>query len=377
MEQFMISPGPVYLHQSVLEKACSAHHRTGSFRRLIIEIEEMIQEVLGTESPVYVITASGTGVMEAAAANITYPGSRVLVISGGKFGKRWEEIFDVYNCDVERLHFNPGQAYDLESILAKIDETKPDFVALTHVESSTGTLFPLREFTAALSDKHPLLIVDAIASLGVEDIEMDEWGIDVVVSAGQKAFASPAGIGILSLSDRAKTIAAEQTRPLYYFSLPKYEIGRANGDTPFTPAIQLVQMLHYCLSVESVFGWAEIKKRHKMSSKAVVSAYECLNLLELSDYPSSAVQAMIVPEGCDSGEFIKTLAERYNVIMAGGQGGLKGRIIRSGFTGLYSGEFLSSAVERIGKLLGEKGFEVDLNEAAREMRKISDQKDIF
>jgi aspartate aminotransferase-like enzyme len=377
MEQIMISPGPVYLRQSVLEKAYSAHHRTASFRKLIIEIEKMVQGVLGTESPVYLITASGTGVMEAAAANVTRPGSRVLVISGGKFGRRWEEIFDVYNCEVLRVRSEPGKIYDLKKIMAKIDETKPECIAVTHVESSTGTLFPLREFTAALSEEHPLLIVDTIASLGVEDIEMDEWGIDLVISAGQKAFASPAGIGILSLSDRARAIAARSARPLYYFSLKKYEDGRVNGDTPFTPAIQTIQVLHYALSVEERYGWPEMKRRHRKSSKAIISAYKHLNLLELSDYPSTAVQAMIMPEGCDSREFIESLAERYNIIIAGGQDDLRGRIIRSGFTGLYSGELLAFAVKKIGELLDEKGVTVDLDAAAAEMREIADQKDIF
>jgi aspartate aminotransferase-like enzyme len=129
--------------------------------------------------------------------------------------------------------------------------------------------------------------------------------------------------------------------------------------------------------VEGDYGWPEIKRRHRISSGVIVSAYKHLNLLELSDYPSSAVQAMIMPEGCDSSEFIESLAERYNVILSGGQGDLKGRIIRSGFTGLYSGEFLSLAVKNIGKLLDEEGFEVNQNAAAAKMREIADQKDIF
>ncbi|HMA76421.1 MAG TPA: aminotransferase class V-fold PLP-dependent enzyme [Candidatus Krumholzibacteriaceae bacterium] len=377
MNQVMLSPGPVYLRHSVLEKAHSAHHRTDSFRKLIVEIERMVREVLGTESPVYVITASGTGVMETAAVNVTRPGSRVLVISGGKFGRRWEEIFDVYNCRVESLRFEPGKKFDIPAMLEKIERVNPECVAVTHVESSTGTLFPLREFSTALSGKGPILLVDAIASLGVEDIRMDEWGIDIVVSAGQKAFASPAGVGTLSLSKRAMKLAEECRRPLYYFSLPRYERGRKNGDTPFTPAIQSVQMLHYSLSVQEDYGWSEMKRRHRESSRAINSAYRHLNLINISEYPSSAVQAVLMPGGLDSRKFVEILAERYNIIVAGGQEELKGRIIRTGFTGLCSWERLDYAVRKIGELLASEGVAVDVGAASDELLAVEGQKDIF
>ncbi|MBD3179250.1 MAG: aminotransferase class V-fold PLP-dependent enzyme, partial [Candidatus Latescibacteria bacterium] len=230
----VLTPGPVHLHSSVLEAVEPLHHRTGRFREMVKDVEHSLQELLGTANPVYMVTSSGTGVMEAAIANVTSPGTRVLVIAGGKFGMRWEELGRVYRCTVETVSFRPGAHFDIEVIMDRVRSFRPEVIAVTHVESSTGTLFPLKEFADALPREKPLLVVDAIASLGVEDLEMDRWGIDLVISAGQKALAAPPGISFICMNQKARERSEDCGRPLYYFSAGRYEAGCEKGDTPFT-----------------------------------------------------------------------------------------------------------------------------------------------
>ncbi len=315
--------------------------------------------------------------MEAAIANVTSPGTRVLVIEGGKFGKRWEELGRVYLCDVETLSFPPGSPFDIDAILEIIDRVNPEVIALTHVESSTGALFPLGELCSRLPEERPVLVVDAIASLGVEELEMDSWGIDLVVSAGQKALAAPPGISFISMSERAREISQKCSRPLYYFSAPRYHERCMEGDTPFTPAIQTFQILKYSLDSQKMAGWEKMKQRHRRSSLAVTSAFQALGMSRLAQRPSSSVQAMKTPAGCDSSELIEKLSDRYGVVIAGGQGELKGKIIRTGYTGLYSGDTLTLAVRAVGELLVSDGFDADIERALASMKPLKSQKDIF
>lgn len=373
----VLTPGPVHLHRSVLEAVEPIHHRTDRFRELIKDVEHSLRELLGTVNPVYMVTSSGTGVMEMAIANLTSPDTRVLVIAGGKFGKRWEELGRVYGCNVETIAFSPGARFDIGRILNGVERFQPERIAITHVESSSGTLFPVKEFAESLPDKSPLLIVDAIASLGVEELEMDSWGIDVVISAGQKALATPPGISFICMNEKARGISEQSGRSLYYFSAPRYQAGYEEGDTPFTPAIQTVQILKYTLDIQKGIGWENMRNRHRRSSMAVISALETLGMALLSEQPAASVQAMVVPEGCDSGEFIHALSERYGVIIAGGQGQLRGKIIRTGYTGLYHGETLALVVRAIGELLAGEGFEPDIEAALIELEVLMRQKAIF
>jgi len=443
-DKIVICPGPVHLHPSVIRSAYPEYHRTGSFRKKVIEIEGMVRRTLETVHPVYLLTASGTGAMEAAVLNVTSPGTRVLVASAGKFGDRWAEIARAYGCDVRNERFEPGAVFDLSRLRGAMLEFEPECVALTHVESSTGARFPLEEFSRLMkasfgeagpetngagsatagetgsgtgngrekegpdsgmagetdsgtgsgeetevgdaysgetdpvkSISRPVLIVDAIASAGAEDLQMDGWGIDVAVASGQKAFAGPAGVSFLAMNQRALEISRSSRREGYYFRATKYEKGREDGDTPFTPAIQSAQMLHYSLNVQAGIGWDKIRARHRNSSGAMVAAFRRLGLEEFPSQPSVSVKVMILPGDIDGELFLKELEKKYKIVAGKGQGQLKGRVIRFGFAGLYSGDILSYVVKSVGGLLKEKGLEVDLEAAEKEMDSISGQGSVF
>jgi aspartate aminotransferase-like enzyme len=359
----LLSPGPVYVDQSRWHGLETLHHRSAAFRSLVLETEKTIQGLLGTQSPVYLVTSSGTGVMEAALANVSRPGSRVLVVSGGKFGDRWEEISRILGCDTDVLCVPPDEEFDVGKIAKIAEKTRPDIICCTHVESSTGALLPLEELSGELREPRPLIVVDAIASCGAEELEMDAWHLDVIVGASQKAIGAPPGLGIISVGERAMELMRRCERPLYYFSLARYEEGREKGDTPFTPAVQIAQMVHDSLTRLAEIGWDTMRERHRRAAQALYHAAPSLSLGFLAAEPSSAVQAFTLPERCWDTGLVEELAEQERIIVADGQGLYKGRIIRTGFPGLYSGDTLGRFVVGVATALKNRGCVVDAKAA--------------
>jgi aspartate aminotransferase-like enzyme len=371
-DRIVLSPGPVHVSPGRFRDIYPLHHRSSEFRRIVIATEGMIRELIASESPVYFVTASGTGAMEMAIVNVTDPGTKLLVVACGKFGERWAEIARAYGCRCERITFDPGAAADVERILAAVERFEPEILALTHVESSTGLLLPLAELLGRLGEPRPLVVVDAISSIGVEAFAMDEMGIDVTVGAVQKAFAAPPGLGFVSFGERARAASGTVTRGRYYFDLERYERGREHGDTPFTPAVQCVQMTQRSLSRIGEIGWEEMKQRHRRASRAFLAASRTLGLDSLAQHPSDAVQALVMPDGCDGVRFVETLAEREGITIANGQGPLRGRIVRSGFLGLHGYRVMLHVIKGLYRALHEVGHDGDIGAAIRELEVISD-----
>ncbi len=364
----LVSPGPVHVAPEAWQGLQALHHRSGEFRNIVRECESALQELLHTSSPVYLLTSSGTGAMEAAALNVTIPGSRVLVVSGGKFGRRWVEIFDSYECRTSVLGFENGAGIDVDSVAARIDRERPEFVAVTHVESSTGLLFPLRELGRRLrGDDRPVLVVDAISSLGAEDFRMDEWGLDVVIGASQKSLASPPGVSFAALGKRALGLVGRRRKGAYYFDLDRARLAAAGGDTPFTPATGTIQIMHRSLRSMRALGFENMISRHRTASGAFLRAAQRLSLESLAKNPSSAVQVLTLPAGCHGERVLDRLA-REGFIAADGQDDLKGKVLRTGFLGLHGSKTLERLVSALALGMGECGIAVDVDSAVRRMR---------
>ena len=376
--RIVLSPGPVHVSPSQWEGLRHLHHRSDEFRTIVRETEGMIQELIGTDSPVYSISASGTGGMEFAATNMTSPGYTVLVVSGGKFGDRWAELCGAYGCRVNHVQLPPGVAIDVGNIVERVRAYGPDILALTHVESSTGLRAPIEELIGALPEPRPVIMLDAIASVGAESLSMDAWGIDAVVAASQKAFAAPPGASFVVLSPRAQKLTQiVNRRHLYYFSLRRYEKGRQKGDTPFTPAIHTMQIMHRSLRRIQEIGWERVRERHRRASRAFIEAAAHLSLKSLPENPSDAVQVFKIPDGYGPADLVGELAEREGLIVAGGQGQLAGKVVRTGFLGLHGGKTLERAIDSIARVVAQGGCVVDAGAARRAMEVISDQEDLF
>jgi len=363
----IVSPGPVHVGRERWETLPPLHHRSVDFRDIVRETGRLMQELLRTSSPVYLLTASGTGAMEAAIANVTVPGSRVLVVSGGKFGRRWAELCDAYGCRTDCLHVEEGRRIDVDAVVERVKRERPEFVAFTHVESSTGLLFPVQELSARLGGAGPLLIVDAISSLGAEELDMDAWGIDVVAGASQKALAAPPGVSFVGMGKRALDLVGRRRGGTYYFDLRRSAAARESGDTPFTPAIQTIQIVHRSLLEMSALGFASVRSRHRRASDAFLAAAKHLSLASYSQNPSSAVQALALPRECRGDEVLARLGGG-GFIAAGGQDDLEGRVIRTGFLGLLDVRTLERLVSALGRALQESGCRVDLPSAQQRAR---------
>ncbi|MDD4857578.1 MAG: aminotransferase class V-fold PLP-dependent enzyme [Candidatus Krumholzibacteria bacterium] len=364
----IVSPGPVEVPRELMRGLPQLHHRTKAFREISTETVELLKVLLRTSSPVYLLTSSGTGAMEAAVVNVTVPGSSVLVVSGGKFGRRWAEICDAYECRTDLVEFGCGSAIDVDSIVQRIDRDRPQFVAVTHVESSTGLLFPLREFTGRLGAHRPVVIVDAISSLGAEDFDMDGWGIDVAVGASQKSLAAPAGTSFIAMGKNAVDVAGGRRRGMYYLDLKHFEVEEAAGYTPFTPAVQTVQIMHRSLLTMKALGFDEMVSRQRRASAAFLAAARHLSLASYSESPSSAVQ-VLAPQPAVGVDEILARLEREGFIAAGGQGELKGRVMRTGFLGLFGIRTLERLVSATAEALRASGCRVDVSSALECLRK--------
>lgn len=362
-DMILFTPGPVSIDPARYARLTQLYHRTPEFRRVVLETGRMLAGLCGSAMPAFLLASSGTGAMEAVIANCAPPGARVLVAAGGKFGRRWAEIAGAFGCEVDMLAFEPGRETDPETVVRRVRETSPYLLALTHVESSTGLRTDVEAITAGLGASRPLVALDAVASAGSETIEMDRWGIDLLAGAGQKALAAPAGVSFVIASERAREAARGKGHPRYYFSFERFEAGEPRGDTPFTPAVAALQLMHESLGVMEKTGRGPLMERHRRFSEALHAAVASLGMRPLPERPSCSVQAYLPPDGVDADSLLAELSGLHGIVCAGGQDELRGKIIRTGFPGIYSGAVLERFVRGLSGALDSAGRETDLDAA--------------
>jgi aspartate aminotransferase-like enzyme len=350
----LLTPGPVHIDPRRFATLPEMHHRTGPFREIVMDTVRMLGELCGSEESALLLAASGTGAMEAVVANIARPGAKVLVVEGGKFGRRWGEIAKAFGCKVDILSFRMGERVDPGRIAERVKSFSPGLITLTHVESSTGLRLDIEGIVSALPDRSALIALDAIASAGSERIMMDEWGIDILAGAGQKALAAPPGISFVIAGPRAVEAASANPRPRFYFALKRYRDGIKAGDTPFTPAVHSVQVMHGSLDNIREKGIEAVMARHEASSAALLGAAEVLGMRSFPEVPSRSVQAFLPPQAVSCEELIRSMEERHGIILAGGQDEMAGKIVRTGFPGIYSGKVLERLMAGLAEVTGRK-----------------------
>ena len=271
--------------------------------------------------------------MEAALVNITRPGERVLVTDFGKFSHRWTEIAGIYGLDLVTVEAPWGDAVTPERVAQALDEHPGvGVVFTTHAETSTGALEDVRAIGRIADERGALVVVDAIASIAADQLETDAWGLDVVIGSSQKGVMTPPGLAFISLSDAARERMARERHPVYYFDLPRALESYERGDTPWTPAIALVAGLHEALRMIGEEGLENVIERHARNARATRSAVRALGLRVLASVPASCTTAVVFENG--SAEAVRTrLWDTHGVRVAGGQGQLKGKIVRLGHLG--------------------------------------------
>ncbi|CAN5221736.1 alanine--glyoxylate aminotransferase family protein [soil metagenome] len=337
-------PGPTFVPQAVLAASARPliNHRGPEFAALIAGMTRALQDFLRTQGDVFLLTASGSGAMEAAVANTLSSGDRALVFVNGAFGERFFQLCRAYGVDARRVDVPWGRALEPDLVREELGKEKgrdgAKAVFLTHNETSTGVLNPLRQIAAVVREADKLLVIDSVSCAGAVELEIDAWGVDVCVTAAQKAWGAPPGVSMITMSDRAWKYFERSNLPKAYFNLQTYKAQLEKGATPATPAVTLFIALQESLRLMAEEGLESIVKRHRDLSYATRRGLHSLNLQIFGDeqFASPSCTAFRMPPRIDSRNLIRWRREEHDTIIAGGQGRLEGQIARVGHMGFVT-----------------------------------------
>ena len=374
MEQNLRTPGPTPLPQDVRDAQAQpmVDHRGTEFGEMLRETSAGIAELIGTRGEILLLTGSGSGAMEAAVVNTLSPGDRVLVVSIGAFGDRFAKVATAFGASVERLDADWGSAADPAALRERLATDEPyRAVLVTHNETSTGVANPLRELAKAVRDAPgaPLLLVDGISGLGAMPFEMDAWGIDLVVSASQKAWMASPGIAIAAVGERARAAGEIARMPRFYWDFAEARDWAAKDQTPWTPAISVLFGLRVGVQRLREEGRERTWARHAAIAASVAAGMETLGLRLVAEPPhrSATVTAAWLPEGLEWAPFNAAMRAR-GLVVAGGQGKWTGRVLRFGHMGEVGIDEMADALQLMGETLAEHGHAGDADAASRTAR---------
>jgi aspartate aminotransferase-like enzyme len=325
--------------------AADIHHRTAEFRAMYTRVLAQLKEFVGTANDVLILASSGTGAMEASVSNLTSPGDRVLVLTAGKFGERWTGIAKAFGCEVDVVSAPYGSTFSLDEVKAALKlETRVVFVQAT--ESSTGVRHDVQGIAQLLKDakSEALFVVDAITGLGTTPLDMDAWGIDVLIGGSQKALMIPPGLSYLAISPRAWDRMEASYNPRYYFDLRKERKNALKGESAYTPSVALIAAMDAALNY--IAGQADgnlVEGRKKLvdnaetcaaMTRAAASALG-FKLFAPKGNEAAAATAIVPPPGVDSGIIVKGLRSKFAAIVTDGQGDMKGSLFRIAHIGFF------------------------------------------
>ncbi|MDA0270928.1 MAG: alanine--glyoxylate aminotransferase family protein [Chloroflexi bacterium] len=346
-------PGPTAVPPEVLAAGAAEmiNHRGPEFAAMIARTTEGVKKVFQTKNELATLSASGTGAMEAAVVNMMAPGEPALVITIGEFGDRFVNLVNAYGGRLTQQDYEPGQAADLNRIEDALKDN-PDIklVFITHNETSTGVTNPILPELGKLVHKYDgLLVVDTISSLSSVPVLTDEWDLDVVLSGSQKGWMTAPGLAFVSVNERAWAKAAKNPQPRFYFDLKRHTDSAATGQTPWTPAVSVWFQLDKSLEMMLAEGLESIFARHERAGKMVRDGVRALGLELLADegVESNTVTAIKVPEGVDGNQWLKVARDDFDTVFAGGQGNLRGKIVRFGHLGYMTDDDLKAGLEAL------------------------------
>jgi aspartate aminotransferase-like enzyme len=359
-KRYLFAPGPTSVPPEILLELAKPvlHHREPQFLDTLAEVRNGLKYLFQTSGEVIILSASGTGGMEAAVANLFSLGDRALVISGGKFGERWAEICRVYGVDAVTLEVPWGEAVkpsDVAEALARDASIRG--VCVQACETSTGAAHDVHALGEIVkAHPHVVLMVDAVSALGAVDVRTDEWGLDAVVAGSQKAMMLPPGLAFVAMSDKAWQRAGQTNLPRYYFDLPKIRGELVEDDHPYTLPTSLVVALRQALADLRAEGLEHIFRRHRQLAEATRAGMKALGLALLAEKsPSDALTVVRVPDGIDGARIPKLFQELCHITIVGGQDRLRGKVFRlahMGYVDTFDVVTMVSAVEFVLHRLG-------------------------
>jgi aspartate aminotransferase-like enzyme len=361
-KQRLLTPGPVPLYPPALHAmmASDMHHRTKEFREVYSTALADMKEVLGTSSSdVLCFAASGSGAMDASVSNLFSHGDKVIVCSAGKFGERWAEIAKAYGLEVILLKEEYGGVVAparVAEALAKEPAAKGVFV--TASETSTGAQHDVQAMGEIVKKTDAIFVVDGITAMGTMPLDIDGWGLDVVVGGSQKAFMIPPGLAFLTVSPKAWKAQATATLPHYYFDLKKEKKSGDGGESSWTPAVSLILALAESLKFIKQTSMPKLIENAQMLATATRAAATALGLDLFASSPGSAVTTVLAPAGMDSGIIVKEFKSRFGAIIANGQGSMQGKLFRFAHLGYFDFADLFAVIAGLEIILQKNGYPV-------------------
>ena len=360
MENLRI-PGPTPCPSEVLQVMTKQmiNHRGDEFAEILNDVTAKLKQMFQTKGDVFLLTGSGTGGLEAAIVNTLSPGDKVLSVSIGVFGERFAAIAEQFGAEVIQLRFEWGKAADADAVRQALQaEPKIKAVLVTHNETSTGVTNDLASISSVVKEFDKLLLVDAISSLGSINLPVDDWHLDVTVTGSQKGWMAPPGLAMVSLSQEAWQAHSKARMPHFYWDFTRAKSYLEKGQTPWTPAISTVFALSVSLEMMLREGLPNIIARHARVSKAARDGIKSLGLPLFAEesYASNTVTAVRSPDGLEVKKMLQILREEYQVVLAGGQQTLAGKIFRIGHLGWVTEDDIETVISALRVVLPKSGF---------------------
>ena len=384
----LFTPGPTPLLPAAMAAMAQSeiHHRTAEFRATYRQVLEDLHYFYNTRNDVLIFTSSGTGAMDAAVANLFSPGDAVLVATAGKFGERWVEMTRAFGLAVDAVEAPYGEPVTPDAVRAKLREKSYAALLFQASETSTGVAHDVRAFAAAAREHGALTIVDAITGLGTMELDIDGWGLDVVIGGSQKALAIPPGLAFSSVSAAALERSKHAKLPRFYFSYAKEKKAADKGDASWTPSTALVLALAQALKFVRELGREKLIANATFLAEAARAGMRAMGLeLFARSSPSNATTAVCAPAAAreskagvrldgvngDSRMIIRALRERFGIIVANGQGSMEGKLFRLAHLGYYDYTELAGVLAALELVLASLGHPVEMGAGVRAAQEVA------
>lgn len=357
-KQLLMIPGPTNVPERVMQALAKPiiNHRGPEFHEFYAGLIEKAKRIFQTKGDVFVLSCSGTGGVECALSNVISPGDEVLVPVNGVFSQRLKQKVERLGGGVVEVKAELGKAATPEQIEAAAEGRKLRAIAVVYNETSTGaTARGLKEVGEIARARGALFLVDAISILGGDELPVDEWGVDLCITGSQKCLACPPGLALVSVSERAWRVIEQAQRRAYYFDLLEMREFQKRLETPFTPALPLYFALDAALELIEEEGLKARIRRHRECARAFYSGLEGLGLEPFAAKPwrSNTVISIKNPPGVEGRELRELMREKYGVVIAGGMGELKEKILRIGNMGIINQSLVSRTLEALKGALRE------------------------
>lgn len=374
-KRYLMIPGPTPVPPTVTAAISMPviGHRTENFAQMHEKIVKKVQKVFQTKNDIFILTNTGTGALETAIANTVSPGDKVLALITGNFGERFAKIARAYGGDVIEVNFGYGNDVDLKTVKEKLVENPDAKVVLaTQNETSTGVCNDIEGIGALVAKTPALLLVDGVSGVGGIEIKVDEWSVDMLCTASQKAFMLPPGLAMISVSDKAWEAVNNNKSPRFYFSIPAFKKVYDKWNTAYTPSVSLFYGLDAALDMMLAEGLENVYKRHALLARATRAAVKALGLKLLAEdrCASNVLTGVWGPENLGADDLRKIIKNKYGVTFAGGQGPIKGKILRIAHMGFCDKMDVIIAVSALEMGLAQAGYPVELGAGVKAAQEV-------